>query len=44
MVEVDGTWLYIKYKGILLSTFAQNDNNKIFPITFVLVKSEKTKA
>ena len=29
IVQVDGTWLYGKYKGTLLVAVAQDDNNKI---------------
>jgi len=44
VAQVDGTWLYDKYKGILLVAFAQDDNNKILQIVFAVVKSESVGA
>ena len=44
MVQVDGTWLYGKYKGTFLVAVAQDDNNKILPIAFALVDGETTEA
>ncbi|XP_050887871.1 uncharacterized protein LOC127093016 [Lathyrus oleraceus] len=40
IVQVDGTWLYGKYKGTLLMAVAQDVNGNIFPIAFALVESE----
>jgi len=44
MVQVDGTRLYGKYKEILLVVVAQDDNNKILPIVFAIIKGETTEA
>ena len=44
MVQIDETWLYGKYNGTLLVAAAQDDNNKILPIAFVIVESETTEA
>ncbi|XP_058769110.1 uncharacterized protein LOC131642979 [Vicia villosa] len=38
IIQIDGTWLYGKYKGTLLMAVAQNGNNNIFPIAFALVQ------
>ncbi|XP_058774340.1 uncharacterized protein LOC131648590 [Vicia villosa] len=40
VVQVDGTWLYGKYKGTLLLAVAQDGNRNIFPIAFALVEGE----
>ncbi|XP_058766794.1 uncharacterized protein LOC131640416 [Vicia villosa] len=40
VVQVDGTWLYGKYKGTLLLVVAQDGNRNIFPIAFALVEGE----
>ncbi|RYR74218.1 hypothetical protein Ahy_A02g008850 [Arachis hypogaea] len=42
-VSMDGTHLYGKYRGILLITAAQGNNN-ILPVAFSLVESETTKS
>ena len=42
MVQIDGTWLYGRYKGILLIVVAQDVANNIFPLAFVIVESETT--
>ncbi|XP_025984520.1 uncharacterized protein [Glycine max] len=42
--KVDGTRLYGKYKEILLVVVAQDDNNKILPIVFAIIKGETTEA
>lgn len=44
VVQVDGTWLYGKYRGTLLMVVAQDGNWNIFPITFALVESETDEA
>ncbi|XP_020208066.1 uncharacterized protein LOC109812853 [Cajanus cajan] len=44
IVQVDGTFLYGKYKGTLLVVVAQDGNNKIFPIVFAIVEGETTDA
>ncbi|XP_058751978.1 uncharacterized protein LOC131625095 [Vicia villosa] len=40
VVQVNGTWLYRKYKGTLLLAVAQYGNRNIFPIAFALVEGE----
>ncbi|CAK8576734.1 unnamed protein product [Lathyrus sativus] len=40
IVQIDGTWLYGKYKGTLLMAVAQDGNGNIFPIAFALVEGE----
>ncbi|RYR31922.1 hypothetical protein Ahy_B01g056867 isoform A [Arachis hypogaea] len=44
LVSVDGTHLYGKYTGTLLMGIAQDGNNNILPIAFVLVERENTYA
>ncbi|XP_050890812.1 uncharacterized protein LOC127096261 [Lathyrus oleraceus] len=44
IVQVDGTWLYGKYRGTLLMAVAQDWNGNIFPIAFTLVESETKEA
>jgi len=39
-VQIDGTWLYGRYKGTLLIVVAQNDANNIFPLAFSIVEGE----
>ncbi|WJX77260.1 hypothetical protein P8452_60583 [Trifolium repens] len=38
LVQVDGTWLYGKYRGTLLLAVAQDGNNHIFPVAFAIVE------
>ncbi|PNX59609.1 receptor-like protein kinase HSL1, partial [Trifolium pratense] len=38
IVQVDGTWLYGKYKGTLLLAVAQDGNDHIFPVAFAIVE------
>ena len=40
IIQIDGTWLYGKYKGTLLMAVAQDGNNNVFPISFSLVEGE----
>ena len=40
IIQTDGTWLYVKYKGTLLMVVAQDGNNNIFPIAFALVEGD----
>ncbi|XP_058753389.1 uncharacterized protein LOC131626586 [Vicia villosa] len=40
ILQIDGTWLYGKYKGTLLMAVAQDGNSNIFPIAFALVEGE----
>ena len=44
IIQIDGTWLYGKYKGMLLMAVAQDNNNNIFPISFALVEGEDRKS
>jgi hypothetical protein len=45
LVQVDGTWLYGKYRGTLLLAVAQDRNNhNIFPVAFSIVEGETTEA
>ncbi|XP_045801383.1 uncharacterized protein LOC123895190 [Trifolium pratense] len=44
IVQVDGTWLYGKYKGTLLLAVAQDGNNHIFPVAFAIVEGETKEA
>ncbi|PNX97090.1 protein FAR1-related sequence 8-like [Trifolium pratense] len=44
IVQVDGTWLYGKYKGTLLLAVAQDGNNNIFPVAFAIVEGETKEA
>ncbi|KAK2415377.1 hypothetical protein QL285_037862 [Trifolium repens] len=38
LVQVDGMWLYGKYRGTLLLAVAQDGNNHIFPVAFAIVE------
>nr|XP_027193499.1 uncharacterized protein LOC101497921 [Cicer arietinum] len=38
MVQVDGTWLYGKYKGTLLVAVAQDGNDNVIPIAYAIVE------
>ena len=40
IIQIDGTWLYGKYKGTLLMAVAQDGNNNVFLIAFALVEGE----
>ncbi|XP_052118909.1 uncharacterized protein LOC127748430 [Arachis duranensis] len=44
LVQVDGMHLYGKYKGALLVAVAQDGNQNIVPIAFVIVEGETTDA
>jgi len=44
VVQVDGTFLYGKYKGTLLVEVAQDGQNNILPIAFAIVEGETTDA
>ncbi|KAH1198157.1 hypothetical protein GmHk_18G051778 [Glycine max] len=39
-VQIDGTWLYGRYKGTLLIAVAQDGTNNIFPLAFAIVEGE----
>ncbi|XP_025685398.1 uncharacterized protein [Arachis hypogaea] len=43
-VSVNGTHLYGRYGGVLLIAVAQDSNNNILPIAFVIVESESTES
>ena len=40
VVSIDGTWLYGRYKHVLLMAIAQDGNNQCFPIAYALVEGE----
>ncbi|XP_073219670.1 uncharacterized protein [Cicer arietinum] len=40
IVQVDGTWLYGKYKGTLLVAVAQDGDDNVIPIAYALVEGE----
>ncbi|XP_058784435.1 uncharacterized protein LOC131659238 [Vicia villosa] len=40
IVQVDGTWLYGKYRGTLLMVVTQDGNGNIFSIAYALVEGE----
>ncbi|XP_015960067.1 uncharacterized protein LOC107483967 [Arachis duranensis] len=44
LVQVDGTHLYRKYKGALLVAVAQDGNQNIVPIAFVIIEGETADA
>ncbi|KAF7835245.1 putative transcription factor interactor and regulator CCHC(Zn) family [Senna tora] len=44
IVQVDGTFLYGKYKGALLMATSQDGNRKCFPLAFTLVEGETGEA
>jgi hypothetical protein len=44
LVQVDGTWLYGKYRGTLLIAVAQDGNHHIFPVAFAIVEGETKEA
>lgn len=41
---VDGTHLFGKYKGFLLSTSGQDANSRVFPIAFAVMEIENTES
>ncbi|XP_033131799.1 uncharacterized protein LOC117126796 [Brassica rapa] len=44
VLVVDGTHMFGKYKGVLLSASGQDANSHVFPIAFAVVESENTTA
>ena len=44
VVQIDGTFLYGKYKGTLLLATAQDGNRNILPIAFAIVEGETKEA
>ena len=44
VVQVDGIWLYGKYKGTLFVAVAQDDKNKILPMVSDVVEGETVEA
>ena len=39
-VQIDGTWLYGRYKRTLLVAIGQDGANNIFPLAFAIVEGE----
>ncbi|XP_033138758.1 protein FAR1-RELATED SEQUENCE 6-like [Brassica rapa] len=44
VLVVDGTHMFGKYKGVLLSASGQDANSRVFPIAFAVVESENTES
>jgi len=44
VVSVDGTWLYGKYRGILLIAMAQDGKNNTIPLAYAIVEGETSDA
>ena len=42
ILSIDGTYLYAKYKGILLIAMGYNSNNQLFPFAFAIIERENT--
>ena len=42
VMSIDGTHLYGKYKGTLLTAMGCDRNNKLFPLTFSIIEGENT--
>ena len=40
MINIDGTHLYGKYRGVLLIAMATDANNKVLPLAFAVVDKE----
>ena len=40
LIQIDGTFLYGKYKGKLLSATSVDPNEHIFPLAFAIVEEE----
>ena len=40
VISIDGTHLYGKYRGVLLIAMATDANNKVFPLSFIVVNRE----
>ncbi|KAK9991507.1 hypothetical protein SO802_026492 [Lithocarpus litseifolius] len=40
VISIDGTYLYGKYRGVLLITMATDANNKVLPLAFAVVDKE----
>ena len=40
IIQVNNTFLYGKYKGILLITTSQDGNQNVVPIVFALIEGE----
>ena len=40
IIQVDGTFLYGKYKGMLLVATSQDGNRNVVPLAFALVEGE----
>ncbi|XP_073224917.1 uncharacterized protein [Cicer arietinum] len=39
-VQIDGTWLYVKYKGTLLVAVAHDENDNVIHIAYALVEEQ----
>ncbi|WZZ69762.1 hypothetical protein YC2023_081132 [Brassica napus] len=44
VLVVDGTLMFGKYNGVLLSASGQDANSRVFPIAFAVVESENTES
>lgn len=44
VLVVDGTHMFGKYKGVLISASRQDANSRVFPIAFAVVESENTES
>src|SRR5215469_3552407 len=44
LVQVDGTHLYGKYKGVLMMAIAQDGNHNIIPIAFAITEGENNES
>ncbi|KAE8703397.1 hypothetical protein F3Y22_tig00110472pilonHSYRG00505 [Hibiscus syriacus] len=44
VVQIDGTFLYVKYKQVLLLVVVQDENRNILPVAFALVQGEDTES
>ena len=40
MISIDGTYLYGKYKGVLMIAMATDANQKVLPLAFAVVDKE----
>ena len=40
MINIDGTHLYGKYRGVLLIAMATDANNKVLPLAFAVMDKE----
>ena len=40
MINIDGTFLYGKYRGTLLIALTWDSDNRLFPLAFAIVEKE----